>query len=56
MDINGFEIDEYNVFKLKDGAKQSTCPKCSHTRKKKKCYKKCIISQISQFCWITKIK
>lgn len=35
MDINGFEIDEYNIHKIKDGAKQSTCPKCSHTRKKK---------------------
>jgi len=35
MELNGFEIDEYNIYKLKDGAKQSTCPKCSHTRKKK---------------------
>lgn len=35
MEVNGFEIDEYNIYKIKDGAKHSTCPKCSHTRKKK---------------------
>lgn len=35
MEINGFQIDEYNIHKIKEGAKTSTCPKCSHTRKKK---------------------
>jgi twinkle protein len=34
--INGFEIDEYNIYKLNLEAKSSTCPKCSHTRKKNK--------------------
>lgn len=35
MEINGFEIEEYNVHGIKRGARSSTCPKCSHTRKKK---------------------
>lgn len=35
MELNGFEIDEYNIHKIKQGAKHSTCPKCSHLRKKK---------------------
>ncbi|AGO48367.1 DNA primase/helicase, TOPRIM [Cellulophaga phage phi10:1] len=35
MEINGFTVDEYNVHKIKDGASASTCPKCSHERKKK---------------------
>jgi len=35
MEINGFEIDEYNVHKIKEGATTSTCPKCSKDRKKK---------------------
>ena len=34
-EINGFEIEEFNVHGLKDGASTSTCPVCSHTRKKK---------------------
>lgn len=34
-EINGFEIEEFNVHGIKDGAKTSTCPVCSHTRKKK---------------------
>jgi len=34
-DINGFQIDRYNVYKIKEGAKTSTCPKCSADRKKK---------------------
>lgn len=32
MEINGFEIDEYNVHGIKQGATSWTCPKCSHTR------------------------
>jgi twinkle protein len=32
MEINGFEIDEYNVYKIKQGARSWTCPKCSHER------------------------
>lgn len=35
MDINGFEILEYNVHRIPSKAKSHTCPKCSHTRKKK---------------------
>lgn len=34
-EINGFKIEKYNVHGIKEGAKTSTCPKCSHTRKKK---------------------
>jgi len=33
--INGFEIDEYNIHSISTGAKTNTCPKCSHERKKK---------------------
>ncbi len=33
--INGFEVEQYNIHGLKDGCKTSTCPVCSHTRKKK---------------------
>lgn len=35
-DINGFEIDNFNVHGIPAKAKQSTCPECSHTRKKQK--------------------
>ena len=35
MEINGFEVDEFNVYNIDTKAKLSTCPKCSHTRKKK---------------------
>ena len=35
MEVNGFEIEEYNIHKIKEGAKSSTCPKCSESRKKK---------------------
>lgn len=35
MTINGFEIDQFNVYKLEEGKKYHTCPLCSHTRKKK---------------------
>ena len=34
-EINGFEIENFNQYGLKVGAKQSTCPLCSHDRKKK---------------------
>lgn len=35
-EINGFTIREYNQHNLKDGARYSTCPICSHTRKSNK--------------------
>lgn len=35
MELNGFEIDEYNIHKIKEGVKSSTCPVCSESRKKK---------------------
>jgi twinkle protein len=35
MEINGFEIDIYNVHKFKDRAKNDICPFCSADRKKK---------------------
>jgi len=35
MELNGFEIDEFNIYGIDTKAKQSTCPKCSHNRKKK---------------------
>jgi len=34
-EINGFLIDEFNQYGLKENAKQGTCPLCSHTRKPK---------------------
>lgn len=33
--INGFEVDEFNVYGIPTKAKTSTCPKCSQHRKKK---------------------
>lgn len=36
MKINGFEIEEYNVYGLDTRKKTSPCPKCSPSRKKKK--------------------
>jgi twinkle protein len=35
MEVNGFTIENYNVHKIKEGAKTSTCPVCSEQRKKK---------------------
>ena len=35
-EINGYEIDKFNQYDLKVGAQVSTCPLCSHDRKKKK--------------------
>jgi twinkle protein len=40
MQINGFEIDQYNIHGLKEGATTSTCPQCSHDRKKS--HEKCM--------------
>jgi len=34
-ELNGFEIDQFNQYGIKDRAKSSTCPKCSEHRKKK---------------------
>lgn len=33
MQLNGFEIDIYNKYKLEEGKKYSTCPLCSENRK-----------------------
>lgn len=35
MELNGFEILDYNVHGIPAKAKTATCPKCSYTRKKK---------------------
>ena len=32
-EINGFEIDEFNIHKLEEGKTQGICPLCSHDRK-----------------------
>jgi len=34
-EINGFLIDEFNHYGLKEGKSQGTCPLCSHTRQPK---------------------
>jgi twinkle protein len=34
MTINGFEVEKYNVFGIKERATTSICPECSHNRKK----------------------
>ena len=41
MEINGFDIDQFNQHDLIENAKSSVCPLCSHDRKKKsdKCAK-----------------
>lgn len=39
--MENFEIDIYNQYQLPEGKKTSTCPKCSHTRKKNK--EKCLM-------------
>lgn len=41
MELNGFEIDEFNVYGIDTKAKLSTCPKCSESRKKKN--QKCLM-------------
>ena len=40
-EINGFEIQEYNIHKLEVGKKDSPCPLCSHDRKAKNQKAKC---------------
>ena len=42
MEINGYEIETFNVYGLDTKSNKSTCPKCSHTRKKKK--QKCLMT------------
>lgn len=42
MDINGFTIDVYNRYGLKDGARYSHCPLCSHTRSRSNQKAKCM--------------
>jgi twinkle protein len=36
MEINGFEIEKFNVYGFDENQKTSTCPKCSAERKKSK--------------------
>tara|TARA_R110002073_G_scaffold142403_1_gene294267 strand:+ start:4784 stop:6508 length:1725 start_codon:yes stop_codon:yes gene_type:complete len=40
-DINGFEIDNFNVHGLTEGKKEGTCPLCSDTRKPANRKQKC---------------
>ena len=40
-EINGFAIDTFNQYGLKEGASQGICPMCSHTRKPKNQKAKC---------------
>jgi twinkle protein len=35
MEINGYKIKDYNIYRLDTKAKKSTCPICSESRKKK---------------------
>ena len=35
MEINGFEIEQFNIYGFPSKAKNSTCPLCSEHRKKK---------------------
>jgi len=41
IEINGFAIDKFNTHELDVGAKQGTCPVCSHDRKPKNQKAKC---------------
>lgn len=41
MELNGFEIDQYNVHGIKEGASTSTCPSCSESRKQSNKKQKC---------------
>ena len=43
-EINGFEIEEFNVHGLEVGKKDQICPKCSHTRSSKNQKKKCAVA------------
>jgi len=40
-EINGFLVDKFNQYDLKENAKQGTCPLCSHTRKPKNAKAQC---------------
>ena len=42
MDINGFEIQDFNIYNIKQGSKTATCPKCSHDRKPENQKDKCL--------------
>ena len=42
MEINGFEIEEYNIHRIKQGVTASTCPKCSENRTPKNRNQKCM--------------
>lgn len=33
--VDGKDIEEFNIYNLKVGKDKSICPKCSHTRRKK---------------------
>jgi len=35
QELNGFKVDKYNQYDIKDNATSSICPLCSHNRKKK---------------------
>lgn len=39
-ELNGFQIEKWNQYDLPENSNSSTCPKCSHTRKKHK--QKCL--------------
>lgn len=42
MEINGFEIEQYNVLGIPAKAKSAICPKCSHNRKPQNQKQKCM--------------
>ena len=42
MQINGFEIDKYNVYNIQDNARYWTCPECSQHRKPQNQKQKCL--------------
>lgn len=42
MEINGFKIDNYNIYGIPAKSKTSTCPVCSHNRKPKNQKQKCM--------------
>lgn len=43
MQLNGFEIEKYNVYNLDDKVKRSTCPLCSKHRKPQNQKQKCLM-------------
>lgn len=42
MQLNGFEIEDYNILGLPSKTKTAVCPKCSHTRKPHNQKQKCM--------------